>query len=147
MGYRPTVLVLTLLFLLDLLGNSAAWAEPKPGDTLSKDSWQEAKGLMPDTVLRRFQDGRYHAKITTLPNTLGWGSKFKAASKANRGKFSINAAASLIDKATQTYPAFLYGDPFPQVDAQDPQAAAKIVYNFTYTLMQPDDVDRFTNLH
>jgi len=143
----PVAPLFVSLFLLSLLHPSPAWTEPKSGDTLSKDNWQEAKGLMPDTVLRRFQDGRYQAKVTTLPNTVSWGSKFKTASEANAGKFSVNAEGWLIDNATQTYPAFLYGYPFPQIDPKDPQAAAKVVYNFTYTLMQPDDVDRFTNLH
>src|SRR5205823_3546015 len=48
---------------------------------------------------------------------------------------------------THTYPAFLYGYPFPQLDPKDPQAAVKVMYNFSYTLMQPDDLDRSANLH
>lgn len=143
----PTVFLLTSLFFLNLLRHSAAWAEPKSGDTLSQANWQEAKGLMPDPVLRRFQDGKYQAKVIALPDTLGWGSKFKAASEANAGKFSVDAEDSLTDNTTKTYPAFLYGHPFPQIDPKDPHAAAKIMYNFSYTLMQPDDLDRSTNLH
>jgi hypothetical protein len=143
----PTVFLLTSLFFLNLLSHSAAWAEPKAGDTLSQANWQEAKGLMPDPVLRRFQDGKYQAKVITLPDTLGWGSKFKSASEANAGKFSVDAEDSLTDNTTKTYPAFLYGYPFPQVDPKDPHAAAKIMYNFSYTLMQPDDLERSTNLH
>jgi hypothetical protein len=142
-----TVFILPSLLFLSLFGNSAAWAELKPGDTLSKDNWQEAKRLMPDPVLRRFQDSKYQAKIITLPNTLDWGSKFKTASEANAGKFSIDAEDSLVDEATHAYPAFLYGYPFPQIDPKDPQAATKVMYNFSYTLMQPDDLDRSANLH
>jgi hypothetical protein len=143
----PTVFILTSLFFLNLLSHSVVWAEPKAGDTLSQANWQEAKGLMPDPVLRRFQDGKYQAQVMTLPDTLGWGSKFKAASETNAGKFSVDAEDSLTDNTTKTYPAFLYGYPFPQIDPQDPHAAAKIMYNFSYTLMQPDDLERSTNLH
>ncbi len=146
-GRRLTVLVLISGFLLSLLSSPAARAELKPGEVLSQENWQEAKGLLPDAVLRRFQDGNYQAKIISLPDTLGWGSKFKAASETNIGKFSIDAADSLTDKATNTYPAFLYGYPFPQIDPKDPQAAAKVIYNFSYTLMQTDDADRFSNLY
>jgi hypothetical protein len=134
-------------FFLSLCGSLAAWAELKPGEVLSQENWQEAKGLLPDAVLHRFQDGSYQAKIITLPDTLGWGNKFKAATETNVGKFSVDAADSLIDQATNAYPAFLYGYPFPQVDPKDPQAAAKVIYNFSYTLMQADDADRLSNLH
>ncbi len=141
------VFIVTSLFFVSLLGNSATWAGLNPGDTLSQANWQEAKGLIPDSVLHHFQDGKYQAKIITLPTTLGWGSKFKAASETNAGKFSVNADNFLIDNSTQFYPVFLYGYPFPQIDPADPHAAAKVMYNFSYTLMQPDDLERSANLH
>lgn len=138
--------VLTFTFLGILL-SSPAQAQLKPGDTLGKENWRAAKGLMPDSILRRFEDGSYRAKVIALPNTMSWGSKFTVASASNAGKFSVDPEGALIDKATQAYPPFLYGYPFPQIDPKDPQAAAKVIYNFSYTLMQPDDADRFSNLH
>ena len=144
---RLTVAVLISVFFLSLLGNLAAWAELKPGDMLSQENWQEAKGLMPEPVLRRFQDGSYQAKVIALPDALGWGSKFKTASEANAGRFSVDADGFLIDSTTQTSPAFFYGYPFHRIDPTDPQAAAKVMYNFSYTLMQADDADRSSNLH
>ncbi len=140
------VTVLTFTFLGILL-SAPAQAQLKPGDTLGKENWQAAKGLMPDSILRRFEDGSYRAKVIAFPNTMSWGSKFTAASASNAGKFSVDPEGALIDKATQAYPTFLYGYPFPQIDPKDPQAAAKVIYNFSYTLMQPDDADRFSNLH
>ncbi len=146
-GRRLTVVILSTGFLLSLLGSPTTWAELNPGEVLSQENWQQAKGLLPDAILHRFQDGSYQAKVIALSDTLGWGSKFKAASETNAGKFSIDAADSLTDKATNTYPAFLYGYPFPQIDPKDPQAAAKVIYNFSYTLMQTDDADRLSNLY
>jgi len=140
------VTVLTFTFL-SLLLSPHARAQLKPGDTLGKENWQAAKGLMPESILRRFEDGSYRAKVIALPHTMSWGSKFTAASASNAGKFSVDPEGALIDKATQAYPTFLYGYPFPQIDPKDPQAAAKVIYNFSYTLMQPDDADRFSNLH
>jgi len=139
--------ILICVLFLSLSNTSPIWAELQPGTVLSQENWQEAKGLLPEAVLRRFQDGSYQAKIAALPNPLGWGSKFTSASEANAGKFSINAADSLIANDTKTYPAFLYGYPFPQIDPKDPQAAAKVMYNFSYTLMQADDARRFSTLH
>src|SRR5262249_45874791 len=114
-SWRVTAIIFSGLFL-SLFGSPTARAELKSGEVLSQENWQEAKGLLPDAVLHRFQDGSYRAKIITLPDTLGWGSKFKAATETNAGKFSIDAADSLTDKATNAYPAFLYGYPFPQID-------------------------------
>lgn len=133
--------------LLSFFTDSATWAEPKAGDLLNQENWEEVKGLLPDAVLRRFQDGGYQAQISTLPDTLGWSSKFKSSSENNAGKFSIDAEDSLIANDTKAYPAFLYGYPFPQIDAKDPQAAAKVIYNFSYTLMQADDADQHSILN
>jgi len=147
MTCRLTAIGLTTLFLCSLLNSPTARAQLKPGDTLGKENWQAAKGLMPDSILRRFEDGSYRAKVIASPNTMSWGSKFTTASASNNGKFSVDAADSLLDTTTHTYPAFLYGYPFPQIEAKDSQAATKVMYNFSYTLMQPDDADRFSNLH
>jgi hypothetical protein len=138
---------LAIGLLLSFFQNNLIWAEPTPGQALRQDNWQEAKGLLPEAVLNRFQDGSYQAQVITLPDTLEWGSKFKAASEANEGKFSIDADDSLIANDTKAYPTFLYGYPFPRIDEKDPQAAAKAVYNFSYTLMQADDTDRISNLN
>src|SRR6266540_3590373 len=147
MTCRLTTIGLTTLFLCSLLNNPVARAQLKPGDTLSKANWQVAKGVMPDSILRRFEDGGYQVKVIASPNLMSWGSTFITASASNAGKFSVDATDSLLDNATHAYPSFLYGYPFPQIDPKDPQAAAKVMYNFSYTLMQPDDADRFSNLH
>ena len=139
------VLLLSLLFTFPC--DPLVWAELQPGDRLGQKNWQEAEGLMPDLILRRFQDGSYEARIVTLTDTLRWGSKFTAASEANAGKFTVDAEGSLLDAVTHTHPPFLYGYPFPRIDPSDPHAAAQVMYNFSYTLMQPDDADRFSNLH
>jgi len=69
------IFILTFLSLLDLPSDSVIRAELNPGSILSQANWQEAKGLLPDPILRRFQDGKYRAKVITLPDTLGWGGK------------------------------------------------------------------------
>ena len=51
------VIGLPILALLWSLDGLPARAELNPGQTLGQDNWQAAKGLMPDSVLRRFADG------------------------------------------------------------------------------------------
>jgi hypothetical protein len=140
-----------LLFVLcptpDERSRPLARAELKPEELLTQQNWQDAQGLLPDAVLHRFRNGGYQAKIATLPTSLRWGKKFTAASEANAGKFSINGDDSLIANSTGAYPEFLYGLPFPQINPHDPQAAAKVIYNFSYTLMQADDADRVSTLN
>ena len=148
---RPTdVLCCTILVSLLLSSPpraSAGWAELRPGSTLGQENWQEAKGLLPEAVLRRFEDGGYESKIAALPSPPEWGHQFTSASSKNAGKFSIDTADSLIANATKSYPELLYGYPFPQIDPQDDQAAAKVIYNFSYAMMQGGDVERFSTLH
>ena len=82
----PTTFVLTSLAFLILLGSLPTSAELNPGVRSIKQTGRRRKGWLPDSVLRRFQEGKYQAKIITLPDTLGWGSKFKAATETNAGQ-------------------------------------------------------------
>src|SRR5581483_4811507 len=144
--YRRVALLITVSSFLSVCCYQAGAADLKPGDTVNQETWQQAKRLLPEGILPHFQDGGYQAQIATLPETTSWGSKFKAASETNAGKFEIDASSSLVAKGTNTVPPFLYGYPFPQIDPKDPQAATKVISNFSYALMQPDDVDRSSSL-
>lgn len=140
-------LVWALVLFCGLFVPGGVQAEVASGAVLAQENWQEAKGLLPDAVLQRFQQGHYQAKIITFLQPLKWGGKFTAASEANAGQFSLDAEGSLVAQGANTYPPFLYGYPFPQIAPDDPQAGAKIIYNFTYTLMQADDADRLSTLN
>ena len=50
-----------------LLGPNAN-AELKPGDTLDQTHWQEAKGMMPEAILHRFENGQHRSTIIELPS-------------------------------------------------------------------------------
>ena len=142
-----------IVFVFSFLSSAIVHADFIPGQILNQelnqDTWQQAEGLMPEPVLSRFQDGSYQAEIIALPQapTWTWSSTFNAASEKNANKFAVDADDVLIDTTTQTYPSFVYGLPFPQIDPDDRQAAVKVLYNFVYTLMQADDADRLSNLY
>jgi len=75
MKHYLTAIGLTPLFCLSLLTRLPAHAQLKPGDTLGKENWQAAKGLIPDSILRRFEDGSYQGQIIAPPNAMSWGGQ------------------------------------------------------------------------
>lgn len=145
--YGTRFLLITLVTGISAVCGSSALAELNPGERLTQENWRAAQELIPEPVLGRFQAGGYQAQIITLPETVDWGSKFKAASEGNADQFLVDTDGRLIDSTTHTYPPFLYGYPFPQIDPHDSQAAIKAMYNFSYALMQADDTERHSNLH
>ena len=138
-GLKGRTTVCTLISVLLLVVE--AGAELKPGDVLDQTHWQEAQGLMPDAVLHRFETGQHLSKIIEPPpEALRWSTRFNAATEANLGKYDINDQGVMIEKATGTWPRVGYGMPFAQIDPQDPKAPYKIMYNFSSTLVQWDDI-------
>lgn len=119
--------------VLLLLATSAA-AELKPGDTLGPDNWQEARGLLPDEFLECYRRGDFRHRVGDFPiDRIGDDPVFQAAVDANRGRYALDDAGSILDVRTGAPPEYVYGWPFPDIDPKDPQAAMKIVWNFFYT--------------
>jgi hypothetical protein len=102
---------------------------------LSPTNWQEAKGLLPDEILDHYRNGDYANRIMEFsapereavlvpPDLL-------AASRANRGRYAVTPAGSIVDAQTGTQPEHVMGVPFA-IDATDPQAGSKVVWNYFY---------------
>jgi hypothetical protein len=125
-----------------------ARAELQAGDTLDKTTWQEAKGKMPDAILRRFENGQHISKVIDVPpEGLRWGSRFLKLTEANAGKYALDAQGIMIETATGTWPRYMDGGfPFPQIDPNDPQVAYRIMYNFALAGGPVDDIDVFINI-
>ncbi len=105
----------------------------KPGDVLSKENWEAAKDLLPPEILRHYKDGEYSNRIIDWPQGVyKWDPQFKDASEANAGRYTVSPEGTILDKATNKQPPLIYGLPFPQVDAQDPNAGIEILWNFNY---------------
>ncbi len=123
-------------------------AELKPGVVLDQTNWQEAKGLMPDAILKRFANGQHVSKIIALPpDAVQWGSRFLQLTEANQGEYGINERGVLIEKSTGTWPHYYPGGfPFAHIDPNDPKAAYKIIYNFATRGGPIDDIDVFLNI-
>ena len=125
-----------------------AHADLKAGDTLNKTNWQEAKGKMPEAILKRFELGYHLSKVIDVPpEGLQWGSRFLKLTEANAGKYTVNADGVMIETATGTWPRYTDGGfPFPQIDEKDPQIAYKVMYNFALAGGPVDDLDVFVNI-
>jgi hypothetical protein len=109
-----------------------AWAL-EPGDTLGPDTWRQAESLLPPEVLRHYETGGYVNRIYKWPaEQFNWPPDFKAGTEANAGRFDVGADGQVVDAKTGEQPEYLIGFPFPKIDAADPKAGAKIIWNHLY---------------
>ncbi len=112
---------------------SGVAADFKTGEMIDKSNWEKAKDLLPEEILKHYKEGEYANKFVDWPDSkFNWPPDFKAGSDANAGKFTTNATGTVIDKSTNKQPEYVIGFPFPTVDASDPAAAVKILWNHFY---------------
>jgi hypothetical protein len=115
------------------LATTAAVAQPVPGTVLNADTWQQAQGLLPPEFLDRYRNGLWWHEVVAAPEGTHFADEdFLAAGQRNAGQYDIGPTGGIVEKGSGAQPAFVYGPPFPIIDANDPQAGAKIVWNFFY---------------
>src|SRR4029450_10842090 len=86
---------------------SGANAELKPGEILNATTWQQAKDLMPEAILRRFANGQHISQVIPLPpEALQYGTRFRQLTEANEGKYDVDARGVLIETSTGTWPRY-----------------------------------------
>ena len=117
-------------------------ADLKPGDVLNQSNWQKAEKLLPPEILEHYKKGDYANPIVDWPpEVFNWPPDFLEATEKNAGQFSIGPHGDIIDTTTGKQPPYIFGLPYPKIDAADPQAAIKILWNFFYRTWY------FGNLH
>ena len=105
----------------------------KPGMVLDQSNWQLAEGLLPPEILNHYKEGGYANPIVEWPvGTFNWPPDFKAATEKNAGQFKISETGTVVLNSTGEQPPYIFGQPFPIIDANDPQAAQKILWNYFY---------------
>ncbi len=106
----------------------------KPGDVLSKDNWHLAHGLLPPEILDHYRQGHYTNRIIDFPlGVYRWDPNFLQATERNKGRYTVSPEGTVISVDTRQQPPFIYGLPFPDIDAKnDPNAGIKILWNFFY---------------
>src|SRR5262249_7291816 len=108
----------------------AATAEVKPGDLITRATADKVKGIIPDGVQWCVNRGMTmqivpYKKIELPP-------LYQQATEKYASQVKL--------KDDQTLEGYVAGRPFPLVDANDPKAAAKIMYNFERGHYYSDDL-------
>jgi hypothetical protein len=103
------------------------------GTMLGPDTWRQAEGLLPPEILKHYEKGEYQNRIYEWPAAdFNWPEDFKAATDANGGRYEVGEHGEVIEVTSGKQPQFVIGFPFPAVDAADPKAGAKILWNHLY---------------
>jgi|SRR5579871_2499086 len=122
----------------------------RDGEELGPANAAAAHGLLPDEILEHYRRGEYRNRILDLggPGQRGLEDppEFQEASRANRGRYRLGADGSIVEAASGRQPGFILGLPFPDVDAGDPEAATKIVWNYFYAMYYRGDCHFLTEL-
>jgi len=129
---RPLCMIALAAFLAPV----ARAADDQPW-TLDANNWQEGKDLLPDPVVKHLQKGEYWFKVVPVDPAKfhqNYSKVFWDATEANAGKYDLDEkTCGLKDKSTNKIPDFVFGQPFPQIDKNDPKAGCKIAWNFRMT--------------
>jgi hypothetical protein len=116
-----------------ILVAATAGAGPAPGTVLSADTWQQADGLLPPEFLDRYKNGLWQHEVVEAPAGTHFGDEdFLTAGAKNAGQYALGPDGGVVESGSGKQPPYIYGPPFPVIDKNDPQAGAKIVWNFFY---------------
>jgi Protein of unknown function (DUF1329) len=111
---------------------TTALAQPKPGETITGADADRVKDFVSPGVEWLVRRGMT-MKIVAYQKTDD-PPAFKAATEKYAGQTKLRADG-LIDEST-----YVAGRPFPTIDANDPQAAIKIMYNYERSRYATDDL-------
>ena len=132
----PTRLVAIALLVTAgalLCGPRVPADEITPGMTLDSSTAGAAKGLLPPEILAHYEKNEYVNRVVDWPDSkFRWPEDFQAASKTNEGRFGLAKDGSVVEKTSGQQPSYVMGFPFPNLDAKDPDAGTKAVWNYFY---------------
>jgi uncharacterized protein DUF1329 len=102
------------------------------GDTLGASNASAARDLLPPEILKHYESNGYRNEIASWPEGIHhWERSFEDATRGNTGRYGIDPETGTI--VEQGKPAKdVYGIPFPTLDAADPEAGLKAVWNMFY---------------
>jgi len=104
-----------------------------PGRVLDAATAAAADGLLPPEIVGHYKTGQFKNGIGAWPKGPVWDDTFEAASARNVDRFDVNDRGTIVEKGTDKPATGIYGLPF-RIDAQDPKAAVKVMWNAFYSL-------------
>lgn len=119
-----------------------ALCDVSPGDVIDSSNWQKLEGLVPDSVLNWVKKGDYILEIGKLNYDIAANHPdyILEAMQTNVGKYGLDEDEGIVDLKTGKMPEYIIGYPFPEIDPNDPGAAAKIMHNNQYAQFFTGDV-------
>ena len=125
--WRASVVALTVVALVP-----SARADVAPGDRITAENVERAHELVSPGLEWCIRHGW---PITVRePRRVAWPQAYRDATEKYAGQVKLSADGLTI----QNYVA---GQPFPNIDPKDPQAALKVMWNYNYGFVTTDDVD------
>ncbi len=121
-------LALTIAFIATPV---PAGAQVKAGDLITSDNASKVETLVSPGNLILVKQGMTMKIVPT--GHLDWPPPYKAATEKYSAQVSLTSNGELKN--------YVAGLPFPMVDANDPQAATKIMWNFAFRPLYTDDID------
>src|ERR1700693_3968223 len=106
-------------------------AQVKPGDIMTRDNASKVEPLVSPGNFTLVRQGMIMKIIPT--GHLDWPPPYKAATEQYSPQVSLASDGELKN--------YVAGLPFPLVDANDPQAVTKIMWNFAFRPLYTDDLD------
>src|ERR1700693_5578532 len=107
-------------------------AQVNPGDFITPDNGAQVVDLVSPGVYYKVQHGMTMKIVPTL--RVDWPPPYKDATE----KYSSQVQLS---KDHRTVVGYVAGQPFPLIDANDPDVATKVVWNNVFRPIQSDDYD------
>ena len=102
----------------------------KPGDVVNQSNWEKAKGLLPEQVLNMVKAGEWILDIGEYAYDDDYDEAYYKLSAKNKGRYGLGSKKEIIDLKTGTFPMFIQGVPFPDVDVKnDPDGPVKFMHN------------------
>lgn len=106
-------------------------AEAGVEKVVDKSNWEEVEGLLPEPALQYVKKGDLVLNVGTLdfdPKEImpPW---VQESWSENVGKYELNEEGVIVHASTGKQTLYIEGIPFPQIDPDDPEAAAKVMYN------------------
>jgi hypothetical protein len=126
------LLGIVVVLAVALISPQPGWADVKPGDTINKANADQVKDLVSPGVLWCVKRGLPmkivdYKKIEMPKAYLDATEKYSAQVKIAADGLNIEG--------------YVAGMPFPKIDANDPQVATKIMWNYEYKWLITDDAD------
>jgi Protein of unknown function (DUF1329) len=106
----------------------SAEGDLKPGDSIGPSNWERVKDMVGENLLQRIKQG-YSFRIKNDPR-VGPPREYVAATAKYADQVKLGAQGELLN--------YVAGEPFPNLNLNDPQAGLKLAWNFYWRWIGDD---------